>query len=103
MNMLEVIKMIKGNLMPWPPCILVSLVAITFMGHGELPKSWLKYMFHIHQQVVFEALQWLKEDNLKYYGDIQIDPDQLVVLPNDDIPMEIIATACQEENGLIAH
>lgn len=44
---------------------------------------------------------WLKTNNPKYYGDIEIDDGRLQQLPEDDVPDEILASARQEEDAEI--
>ena len=52
--------------------------------------------------MVFEALRWLKANNQKYYGDIQIDPERLCGLPEDDVPIEILSVIRQnDDTGLV--
>jgi hypothetical protein len=82
-------SMLEGRLMPRPSAILASLISVTFIGLGDLPKSWLRTTFRVRRNIVFQALRWLKENNPKYYGDIEISPDRLHCLPEDDIPFEL--------------
>ncbi|KIK13897.1 hypothetical protein PISMIDRAFT_17662 [Pisolithus microcarpus 441] len=101
-NMDAILAMVHGNLMPQPPTILASLIAITFVGVGNLPKDWLRSMFRVRWHAVHEALHWLKEHNPKYYGEVQISNDHLGNLPEDDIPVEISSVIRQTEDvGII--
>ena len=34
--------MVQGKLMPCPPTILASLITITFIAVGQIPKNWLQ-------------------------------------------------------------
>ncbi|KAF8576530.1 hypothetical protein K439DRAFT_1366992 [Ramaria rubella] len=90
LNQPDVVAMIKGNLMPQPQTILASLLAVTFIGHGDVPKSWLKTTFRVRRQFVYEALLWLKTHNLKYYGNIDIDATRISSLPEDNVPHAIL-------------
>lgn len=99
LNIDAVANMLQGKLMPRPPNILASLIAITFIGHGPLPRNWLKRTFSVRRYVVSEALYWLKTNNSKYYGDIQIDSAQLVNLPVDGIPEELMNIIRHEPNS----
>jgi hypothetical protein len=65
-------SMLQGKLMPCMPTILASIISITFIGLGDLPRHWMYSTFRVRCQVVFEALQWLKKNNPKYYGDVKI-------------------------------
>ena len=40
-------SMVEGRLMPRPPEILASLISVTFIGLGDLPKSWIHSTFRI--------------------------------------------------------
>ena len=102
--------MVQGYWMPRPPAILASVISVTFIGLGDLPKQWLRTTFRVWRHVVAEELQWLKDNNLKYYGDIDISASCLLNLPEDDVPEEILVVVChytetgiidQESNGYI--
>ena len=90
LNMDGAISMVQGDLMPCPTVILPSVISVTFIGWGDLPKYWLWTTFHVCHQVIFEALRWLKTHNTKYYGHITIDLDCIHQLPEDDVPAEIL-------------
>ncbi|KIK21584.1 hypothetical protein PISMIDRAFT_103835 [Pisolithus microcarpus 441] len=101
-NMNAISSMIQGVLMPRPPTILASLITITFVGVGNLPRDWLRSMFHVRRHAVREALQWLKKHNPKYYGEVEINNERLHELPEDDIPLEISSIIKQSEDvGII--
>ena len=53
--------------------------------------------------MVHDALRWLKLNNQKYYGDIDIDTDLLNRLPEDDIPQELVSIVRQSsDTGIVA-
>lgn len=97
LNMDHVVDMISGMLMPQPPKVLAEVLSVTYMGVGKLPKRWLKNTFRVRRRHVADALQWLKEHNPKYYGDVEIDEERLQSLPEDDVPDEILATVRQDD------
>ncbi|KAJ6631969.1 hypothetical protein B0H10DRAFT_2159554 [Mycena sp. CBHHK59/15] len=84
-------SMLAGDLMPRPPAVLASVLSITYTALGELPKNFLRSTFHVRRKLVFDALSWLKQNNLKYYGDIKIDAARTAALPEDDVPWEIMS------------
>ncbi|KAI5989034.1 hypothetical protein EDD15DRAFT_2171905, partial [Pisolithus albus] len=90
--------MVKGSLMPRPPAILASLITVSFIGVGTLPKKWIHAIFRVRCPAVWRALLWLKENNPKYYGKLDISPDRLQSLPEDDVPSEISAVIRQSED-----
>ena len=98
LNTDTVASMVEGKLMPRPPAILASLISLTFVAVGEIPKPWLHTMFRVRRAVLLKALQWLKMNNPKYYGDIEISTQRLEDLPEDDVPDEINAIVRQIEN-----
>ncbi len=95
MNTDNVIEMLEGGKLPWSPSILTSVLAITYIGVGQLPKNWLKSTFRVWWQVVIEALRWLIHNN-KCFSQYVIDEEILGSIPEDDIPVEIIASVHQE-------
>jgi hypothetical protein len=72
LDMDAVASMIRGNLMPQRGIVLASVITVTFIGPGKLPKRWLLNTFRVRRDVVLGTLIWLKENNPKYYGDIEI-------------------------------
>lgn len=90
--------MTQGKLMPRPPSILSSIITVTFIAKGRLPKSWLYNTFRVRRHAVRAALIWLKTNNTKYYGDIEISDTHLQQLPEDGVPEEIIANVHQSED-----
>lgn len=52
-------------------------------------KNWLRSTFRVRCHAVHDALQWLKLHNPKYYGQIEISPERLDNLPQDDVLVEI--------------
>lgn len=96
------VAMVEGKLMPRPPTILSSLIAITYVGVGKIPKKWLHSTFRVRRHHVVRALRWLQDNNPKYYGDITISEDQLDQLPEDDVPDEILGLIRQSNDaGLV--
>ncbi|KIN95600.1 hypothetical protein M404DRAFT_100163, partial [Pisolithus tinctorius Marx 270] len=90
--------MVSGDLVPRPSMILASLITVTYIGPGKLPEGWLHSTFHVHRDTVRDALLWLKKNNTKYYGDIQISSQRLDALPTDDVPLEISSVLRQSED-----
>ena len=93
--------MVVGQCMPSPMTTLASVIAITFVGSTKLPADWLKKTFHVRQNIVYDALKWLHENN-PIYGDIVIDPVQVNDLPEDDIPDELLAVIQRENDDDVA-
>ena len=87
--------MIKGNLLPRKLPILASLVSITFISTATVPKRWLHSMFWVRRQVVHNALMWLKTNNTKYYGSIEISASNICNLPVDNVPKEVLGVVKQ--------
>lgn len=102
-NMEAIADMVDGRLMPQRPRVLADIISVTYVGIGSLPKNWLMKTFRVCRHHVGEALIWLKNNNRKYYGDIQIDSARMQELPEDDVPVEIMANIRQEQSeGLAA-
>ncbi|KAI9057349.1 hypothetical protein FKP32DRAFT_1615465 [Trametes sanguinea] len=92
-------SMLEGRLMPQPARILASVISVTFVGRGKLPKNWLRTTFRVRRNVVGDALRWLKENNTRYYGDISISEDRLRAIPEDEVPDELVTgmRQCSDE------
>jgi hypothetical protein len=102
LDMGGIASMVEGKMMPRPPAVLASVISVTFVGLGELPKGWLHTTFRVRRQFVFEALRWLKENNPKYYGDVEIDTNRIEALPIDEVPPEILGVVRQSmDAGMI--
>jgi hypothetical protein len=56
MNTQEVVEMLNGQRMPSPVAMLVSVIAITFVGTRKLPTDWLIKTFPVRQAVIHRAL-----------------------------------------------
>lgn len=97
MNTNSVVEMLEGQLLLQPVMQLASVLAITYVGTKNLPKTWLKSTFRVRRRIVSEALMWLKDNN-ELYRDIVISLERLKNLPEDDIPFEISATIRHEDD-----
>ena len=98
LNIDAMAEMIQGKLMPRPPAVLSSLIAITYIGTGQILKHWIHSMFQVRRYHVSRALDWLKANNPKYYGEVVISQRQLDQLPEDDVPDEILAVIRQSND-----
>jgi len=98
LNVDAVASMLEGKLMPRPLVILSSLISVTYIGIGKLPKNWLRSTFRVRREAVAAALTWLKANNPKYYGDITISATALNNLPDDDVPDEILSIIRQSDD-----
>ncbi|PPQ74787.1 hypothetical protein CVT24_003726 [Panaeolus cyanescens] len=100
-DMHGITDMLEGNLMPRRPAVLASLVSIAFIGPGKLPKNILRKLFRVRRAKVLAALLWLKKNNPKYYGHIEIDEECLRMIPEDDVPDELLSIVRQSVDGEI--
>lgn len=98
LNIDAVTAMLDGKLMPRSLTVLSSLISVTYIGVGKLPKNWLHSTFRVRREAVASALAWLKANNPKYYGDITISTDALQNLPEDDVPDEILSIIRQSDD-----
>jgi len=98
LNVDAMAAMVEGQLMPRPPAVLSSLIAITYIGVGRIPKNWIHSTFRVRRYHVSRALNWLKVNNPKYYGGVVISQQQLDQLPEDDVPDEILGVIRQSND-----
>ena len=102
LNVDTVAAMVGGELMPRPPTVLSSLIAITYTGAGPIPKNWIHSTFRVRRHHIARVLGWLKAKNIKYYGDVVIGQKQFDQLAEDDVPDEIIGVIRQSSDvGLV--
>lgn len=101
MNADAIVEMLEGQLMPRKPELLASVIAVSFIGLGKLPKKWLKGTFRVRRAVVHDALRWLKANN-EMYKDVRISEEALRILPEDGIPDAILANVRHEESESLA-
>ncbi|RDX40380.1 hypothetical protein OH76DRAFT_1366321, partial [Lentinus brumalis] len=83
-----VADMVDGGLLPRLPSVLASVISVTFMGIGPLPKQWLRAMFRVRRPVVANALRLLQRQH-RHYGNIIVSEERLRALPEDDVPDEL--------------
>jgi hypothetical protein len=95
MNTEDILSMLHGHKLPCPVGILASVISTTYIGVGNLPQHWLKSTFRVRRRAVLEALQWLRKHN-NCFSEYTIDEDVMRSLPEDDVPLEIMAMICQE-------
>ncbi|KAF8325100.1 uncharacterized protein EI90DRAFT_3019274 [Cantharellus anzutake] len=79
MNTDEIFSMLQGHMLPQPMEILPSIISVT---------------------VVLEALEWLIEHN-KCFSEYTVDQAVMASLPEDDVPLEILASMRQETSSHI--
>lgn len=94
-NTAAIASMLEGRLMPRPLSVLASIISVTFIGLGDLPKRHLRSIFRVRRNMVRDALLWLKSNNPKYYADIEVSSERLARLPDDDVPFEILSIVRQ--------
>ncbi|KAF8516497.1 hypothetical protein JB92DRAFT_2829301 [Gautieria morchelliformis] len=87
-NTPQVSEMLQGKLLPRCPDVLASVIAVAFIGRGNVPKNWLKSTFRVWRQVVLEALIWLRANN-PLYQHIPLSQEHVDSLPVDDIPRRL--------------
>ncbi|KAF5389042.1 hypothetical protein D9757_004879 [Collybiopsis confluens] len=100
-NMKDVAKMMEGQLLPRKPDILPSLITISFIGRGKLPRRWLQNTFRVRRNIVFDALGWYRGHN-GYFRKVSISETNLALLPEDNIPRELEALICQTSDPEVA-
>ncbi len=79
LDMKQIIQMLHGSKMLCPTRILASVITITYISTLKLPKNWLKSTFHVQQQKVLAALQWLITNN-PHYAKYEINEGVLATL-----------------------
>lgn len=101
LNSDAIADMIAGNLMPQPPAVLASVLSVTFIGRGSTLSPAALRLFQVRRHMLVQALKWLRANNPKYYGDIQIDDSRLAMLPEDDVPPEVLVNIHHEQDATV--
>ena len=101
LNSEKMADMLTGKLLPRKPDVLPSLIAVLYIGVGRLPQEPLKHLLRVRREKVWNALVWLKQNNTKYYGNIEISEVTLRQLPEDDIPDQLKAVIRTTDNEKI--
>ncbi|KAF8529412.1 hypothetical protein JB92DRAFT_2825918 [Gautieria morchelliformis] len=99
-NTPQVSDMLQGKLLPHRPDVLASVIAVAFIGRGNVPKNWLKSTFQVWRQVVLEALIWLWANN-PLYQHISLSQEHVDSLPVDDVPEAIVGSLQCESNPVL--
>jgi len=50
LNLDGISSMVQGKMMPRPPAVLASVIAVTFIGVGQLPQKWLHSTFRLEDK-----------------------------------------------------
>jgi hypothetical protein len=87
-----VMPMIDGNILPAPPAVLSTTVAVTFITPSGKEEYSLPKILYARRHRIREALEWLKANN-PLYRDIIISEERLQQIPVNDVPNEIKCTA----------
>ncbi len=96
-----VADMLDGGLLPRLPSVLASVISVTFMGIGPLPKQWLRTTFRVRRPVVAAALRVLQRQH-RHYQSVTICEERLRALPEDDVPQELLQVMRHSPDGDIA-
>ncbi|KAJ7475396.1 hypothetical protein B0H11DRAFT_1917799 [Mycena galericulata] len=103
LNSADIADIVAGvpKTLPPSPHILAATIGVTFVGRGNRPLTVLPDFLRVRRQRVLEALVWLKANN-PLYATIQIDDHHLSLLPENDVPEEIMSNTrlSQDVNGL---
>src|SRR6201996_2120565 len=90
LNTNDIVGMTDTQIMPPSSSILTATIGITFVGPGNLPEKSMPGFLRVNRNRVWQALQWLKENN-PIYETIVISAECLNDLPGDGFPIEILS------------
>lgn len=107
LDLTGLVDVAKGNRLPRPLAVLPTLIKITVVGQNQLDHRRLIPLFTVRRGAILRALLWMKSNNPKYYGNIDINYDVLNRLPpNDDpgdVPSELLQWVRQSEDVHAVH
>lgn len=87
----SIVDMLDHKNLPPSPNILAATIGVTIVGPQNLPERTLPGFLWVRRERVRRALLWLQENN-PLYRDIVINQENLDLLPENDIPRQILAT-----------
>lgn len=90
LNTNDIANMVTDNIFPRPSALLASVIAVTIVGRKDLPERSLPELLHVRRRRIYDALVWLKANNL-LYANISISEDRLSQIRDGGIPEEILA------------
>ncbi|KAF8124056.1 hypothetical protein EV363DRAFT_1178578 [Boletus edulis] len=97
MNTADVASMIEGDLLPHHPNVLAATIGVTLVGAKNVPDRSLPGFLRVSRQRVRDALVFLKNNN-PFYARIQISDENLSLLPDNDIPGQLLAVVKELPN-----
>ena len=97
LNTEKITEMVKGDLMPQHVRLLLSVIFILYVGAHKLLKEPLKNILWVCHGKVYRVLLWLKSNNPKYFANVEISQEHLALLPQDNMPKEIMEVVTLEE------
>lgn len=97
LNLPQVVDMVAGRLLPRPLAILSSTIAVTMIWPGNIPPNWLKKTFRVRRAAILAAILCLKYTTRHpAYQDLDVSDELLMQIPEDDVPMDILAAIRHE-------
>ncbi|CAF1299065.1 unnamed protein product [Adineta ricciae] len=84
-----------ANSLPLAMDDLCDTLKVIFIGARPPQRIQLKRVLTVRKKKVAEALHWLKKYNI-LYKDVDINQDNIMKLPEDDIPESIMSTIEQK-------
>ncbi|KAG6379573.1 hypothetical protein JVT61DRAFT_10077 [Boletus reticuloceps] len=100
MNTQDIARMVQGDFLPHHPNILAATIGVTLVGAKNIPDRSLPGFLHVSRQRIRDALVFLKENN-PFYEHVQISEDNLSLLPDNGVPVQLIAVVKELPNDTV--
>ncbi|KAI5825098.1 hypothetical protein K523DRAFT_398787 [Schizophyllum commune Tattone D] len=88
--------MLEGEMLPRPITQLASILTVTYVGPGTLPKDWIHRTFRVRRAIVRAAFLSMQETYPSKFGHLVLSEARLSQLPDDAVPVELLACIRQE-------
>jgi hypothetical protein len=85
----DITDLTSGQVLPRHSDILASVVSVCVLGPKGFPDMALRELLQVRRSRMKDAILWLKRNNPLYFN-IGINEDNLLSLPQDDVPDTIL-------------
>ncbi|KAK0243351.1 hypothetical protein EDD85DRAFT_761524 [Armillaria nabsnona] len=91
LNASHIAGLVSATVLPPQARVLAAVIGITFVSPRGIKMRELPKLFHVRRARVYDALQWLKNNN-PLYQDVIISDNTLSQLPEEGVPDELLST-----------
>ncbi len=91
LNASHIAGLVSATVLPPQARVLAAVIGIMFVSPRGIKMRELPKLFHVRRARIYDALQWLKNNN-PLYQDVIISDNMLSQLPEEGAPDELLST-----------